>query len=126
MPPPEAPKPVVRLPLIVLLVSVRAPSESKRIPPPPVDSPPVTVSPSSDRSPLVVEKCKTREFCCASITTFDVSADASIVSVSVISSSPPVSKIVWPLMPAAKVMVLGPAFTLARKIASRSENWPAE
>ncbi|TWT94116.1 hypothetical protein Pla108_38280 [Botrimarina colliarenosi] len=88
--------------------------------------PPVRVSLSSDRSPLVVEKFKTRDCCCASITTFDVSAEASIVSVSVISSSPPVSRTVWPLMPVAKVMVLGPAFALARKIASRSENWPGD
>ena len=70
--------------------------------------PPVSVRPRRSRLPFVGMNRSTRDCCCASITTFWASAEASTVSVSATSSWRFESRIVWPDRPAAKVIVFGP------------------
>jgi len=91
------------------------------MPPPSLaDRPPVTVRPSRFKSPLVLEKFKTRELCCASIVSPGAPGpEPVIVSVSLITSSPEVKAMVPDVAAPEKTISSGPAALFARPIAAR-------
>ena len=82
--------------------------------------PPVRVRPVSVT--LAAVMLRIRDCRLALIVTFWASGAASIVSASVIASSTPPKRIVWPLMLAANVIVPAPGWAFVRRIASRSES----